>query len=54
MRTIDLDEGKSDLVKQLVNNKADKVASKVVQKAEFKTTSLFLRYNKLRTTEGFL
>lgn len=54
VRTIDLDEGKTDLVKQFVNKKTDKVATKVVQKAELKTTSLFLRYNKLRSTERFL
>lgn len=54
VRTIDVEEGGSDIVKQLVSKKTDKVASKVVQKVESKTTSLFLRYNKLRSTEGFL
>lgn len=42
------------MVKQFINKKTDKVATKIVQKAEFKTTSLFLRYNKLKNTERFL
>ena len=54
VRTIELDESKKDIVKQLVNKKTEKVASKVVKKTEVRTTSLFLRYNKLRSVEGFL
>lgn len=42
------------MVKQFVNKKAEKVTSKAVHKTEQKTTSLFLRYNKLRELGGFV
>jgi hypothetical protein len=53
VRTIEVDESRKDIVKQLASKKTEKVASKMVHKAESRTTSLFLRYNKLRDIEGF-
>jgi hypothetical protein len=47
IRTIEVEDNKNDLVKQLVAKKTEKTPIKVVKKTEVKTTSLFLRYNKL-------
>ncbi len=44
---------KDELLKQLVSKKVEKTAVKVVKKMEIKTTSLFLRYNKLVHLNGF-
>jgi hypothetical protein len=53
IRTIDVEGGKDDLLKHFVNKKAEKATTKVVKKTEVKTTSLFLRYNKIAALEGF-
>jgi hypothetical protein len=47
IRTIEVEDSKNDLVKQFVAKKTEKAPVKVVKKTEVKTTSLFLRYNKL-------
>lgn len=53
VRTIDVEGGKDDLLKHFVNKKTEKAATKVLKKTEIKTSSLFLRYNKLASLEGF-
>ena len=42
------------MVKQLVSKKTEKTSSKVTKKHEIHTTNLFLRYNKLPSTEKFI
>ena len=41
-------------MKQFIHKKTEKTVNKVVHKTEHKTTSLFLRYNKLREINGFM
>lgn len=53
VRTIDVEGGKDDLLKHFINKKTEKAATKVIKKTEIKTTSLFLRYNKITALEGF-
>lgn len=53
IRTIDVEGGKDDLLKHFVYKKTEKATTKVVKKTEVKTTSLFLRYNKIAALEGF-
>lgn len=52
VRTIDVEGGKDDLLKHFVNKKTEKATTKVFKKTEVKTTSLFLRYNKLTALQG--
>lgn len=53
VRTIDVDETKGDSKKQMVHKKTEKLITKSIKKTELKTTSLFLRYNKITTLDGF-
>lgn len=53
IRTIDVEGGKDDVLKNFVSKKAEKTVTKLVKKVETKTTSLFLRYNKIINLNGF-
>jgi hypothetical protein len=53
IRTIDVESGKEDMLKHLVNKKTEKVPIKVLKKISAKTTSMFLRYNKFVSLDGF-
>ena len=54
VRTIEVEEVKKDTVKQFIHKKAEKAVNKAVHKTEQRTTSVFLRYNKLREINGFV
>ena len=54
IRTIELDESKTDFSKQTQSKKTEKPISKVTKKPEVRTTSLFLKYNKLTSLDGWL
>lgn len=41
------------MLKHLINKKTEKAPTKVFKKTLTKTTSLFLRYNKFLSLEGF-
>jgi hypothetical protein len=48
-----VDESKGDLIKQMMSKKTERVAVKVLKKAEIRTTALFLKYNKIGSLNGF-
>lgn len=54
VRTIEFEETRPEIVKQMASKKVEKVPSKATLKVKTRTTALFLRYNKLTKTEGFL
>lgn len=41
------------MLKHLVNKKTEKAPTKILKKTLIKTTTLFLRYNKFLSIDGF-